>query len=69
MCVRPVGPGDAPYVEVLRHVRLLAISMRNDQGNRGAPSFRVGAGPRQTAKSRHQCCQAGAVFLSQRGEL
>jgi len=33
MCVRSVGPDDAPYVEVLRHVRLLAISTHNDEGN------------------------------------
>src|SRR6266404_4706179 len=33
MCVRPVGPDDAAYVEVLRHVRLLTISAHNDEGN------------------------------------
>src|SRR6266849_5350459 len=33
MCVRSVGLDDAPYVKVPRHVRLLAISTHNDEGN------------------------------------
>jgi hypothetical protein len=33
MCARSVGPDDAPYVEVLRYVRLLTISTHNEEGN------------------------------------
>src|SRR6267143_5208686 len=58
-----------PYVKILRHVRFLTISTQSDQGNGRALSFRVGAGLRRTAKSCHQCCQTGAVFLSQCGEF
>jgi hypothetical protein len=38
------------------------------QRNGRTLSFRIGAGPRQTMKSGHQCCQTRAVFLSQRDE-
>ncbi len=38
MCVRSVGPDGAPYMEVLRHVRPLTISMHNDEGNWVNPS-------------------------------
>src|SRR6267142_7195800 len=69
MCTRLVGLHDAPNAKVLSDVHFLAISMHNDQGNARPPSFRVGAGPRQTAKSCHQFSQTGAVFLSQRGEF
>src|SRR6267378_4522778 len=38
MCVRLVGLHDAPNSKVLSHLRFLAISMRNDQGN-ARPAF------------------------------
>src|SRR6266436_8703333 len=38
MCARSVGLDNAPYVEVLRHVRLLTISAHNDEGNWVKPS-------------------------------
>jgi hypothetical protein len=31
MCARSVSPDDAPYVKVLRHVRLPTISTHNGQ--------------------------------------
>ncbi len=36
--MRLFGPDGALYVEVLRHVRLLTISMHNDEGNWVNPS-------------------------------
>src|SRR5882762_8556969 len=69
MCACSVGLDNTPYVKILSHVRFLTISTHSEQGNGRAPSCRVGAGPRQTAKPCHQCRQTGTVFLSQRGEF
>jgi hypothetical protein len=69
MCVRAVGPDDARYVEVLRHVRPLLFQHTMATEMAGGLSRRVRAGLRQAAKSGHQCCQTGAVFLSQRGQF
>jgi hypothetical protein len=69
MCTRLVGLHDAPNAKVLSHLHFLTVSTHNDQGNGRTLSFRVGEGLTQTAKSGHQCCETGAVFLSERGEF